>query len=102
MAGMFKILHKPLRFALKLSIESLVAAWVMKNRKSIAEKFSKKDKTDPDRPIGDRYVPIQADRSPSPFESAMADSAPPLTPAIETQLKESASHVRIDASESNG
>ena len=98
---MLKILRKPLRFALKVSIESFVVTWFMKNRGAIIEKLRKNDdKTDPTRPIGDRAVPIVADRPPSPFEAAMAESAPPITPAIEAHLQDAASHVRIDPSNS--
>ncbi len=98
---MFKVLKRPLRFALKVSIESLIVTWFIKNRRAMVEKLRKTDdKTDPTRPIGDRAVPIVADRPPSPFEAAMAESAPPVTPAVEAHFQDAASHVRIDPSNS--
>ena len=95
--GMLKILRKPIRLVLRLTVESLIASWFVKNRRALAKRFRKKDdEIDTTRPVGDRYVPIGSDREPSPFESAMADSAPPTTPAVEAHMKEAASHVRID------
>jgi len=94
---MFKILRKLLRLAVTFTIEFLTVTWLVKNRQDLAKRF-RKDKGEPDasRPVGDRFVPIAADRGPSPFESKMADSAAPLTPAVETHLQQAASHVRID------
>ncbi len=95
---MFKLINKPVRYLLKVSVETLVVGWVIQHRQALVDRFKKKDPETPDttRPIGDRFVPITADRGPSPYEEAVADTLEPVVPAVEAHLEEAASHVRID------
>ena len=81
-------------------LETAAVNWAYKNRKLIQTKlkFNSDDKTtDQTRPLGDRYVGPKADREPSPFESASAEEALPLSPKISAHQEDSMTHVRIDA-----
>ena len=95
---MFKLIGKPARYLFKIALETVVVGWAVQNRKAIMDRFRPKgpETADTTRPVGDRFVPINADRPPSPFEAAVADSIAPLAPGVEAHLEEAASHVRID------
>ena len=80
-------------------LEAGATSWAYNNRKRLMAKFTKSSPAVPDttRPLGDRFVAPVAGPPPTPFESAMADEAPPITQAVREHEHESTSHVRIDA-----
>ena len=80
-------------------LETGAASWAYNNRKRLLAKFTKSSTAVPDttRPLGDRFVAPVAGAPPTPFESAMAEEAAPITQAVREHEHESTSHVRIDA-----
>ena len=96
---MLSFLRRPVRHLVFLALETTLASWAYKNRKSLLTRLSRntEDKPDTSRPLGDRYVGPTADREPSPFEAAMAAEAAPITASVVSHEEIAISHVRIDA-----
>ena len=92
-------LRRPIRRMFVVVLETGAASWAYKNRKRLMARFTKSSPPVPDttRPLGDRFVAPVAGAAPTPFESAMAEEAAPITQAVREHEHGSTSHVRIDA-----
>ncbi len=95
---MLSFLRRPLRHIVFLALETTLASWAYKNRKSLLTRLGRTtpDQPDTSRPLGDRFVGPTADREPSPFEVAMANEAAPITASVVSHEEIAISHVRID------
>jgi hypothetical protein len=87
----------PVNRVLLMAAETVVANWAWKNRSRLVDLATRKRPPVPDtsRPLGDRFIGAVAGPPPSPYEAAMAESAPALTPETEAQLIDSTKHVHI-------
>ena len=88
---------RPVRRLTLLALETGVASWAWKNRRSLLARLgvASKEGTDRSRPEGDRFVPPRADRQPSDYEAARAEEAAADAPDVSGAMESADSKVRI-------
>ena len=80
------------------TIEAVGVSWLYQHRREVMTRLGRRAAPLPDttRPLGDRAVAMVPGPGPSPFQSAVADSAPRPTSAVVRQEQHSNAQTRID------